>query len=397
MRLRLLSLIFPSNYPNFAADSIYVFNRILVRSIREIAPDVTLAVAGPAIMPSLDPRVCHYVFPAGVDKFHVRFGFAWDALRKILSQVSPDVILVNMPEQAAAVSVLARDELGLDCRIVSYVHYIPATLDPRQPETSVSYERTMDAHGNGQILILRLLEGLVASDLALVCGEFGVQLLAGLAQSHLGSVVKLPPIVALPPPVDVEESRPALTVKPSTCPRLVYNHRLYNEYGAHFIFGQLTEAATRLAEPFEILVTHPTERRHARRRRLNGSVDRNLEKLKQLPFVQVKHFSDRCAYFEMLGSSWGGIAPYKPNALWSMSVMDVLAAGRPVLAFNMAAFGEMGLPAADVVNSAEAFQERLGHLIQHPPSDDDASRYRSIALRQGGHQVAQKLLSLISA
>ena len=397
MKLSLLSLIFPSNYPNFAADSIYVFNRILARSIREVAPDVSLTVAGPSAMPILDPAVTMREFHTGLDKFHVRFGFDWDALRQILSEVKPDVILVNMPEQAAAVSVLAKDELGLDSRIVSYVHYVPAVVERRLEKPDVSYEPAMDAHGNGKVLILRLLEGLVASDLALVCGQFGVQLLAALAESHLGAKVGLPPVVALAPPVDMAESLPALTVQPASIPRVVYNHRLYDEYGTHFIFEQIIQTAKRVDDPFEIVVTHPTEGRHPRRRRLNGKVDTNLEMLKQLPFVKVQHFSDRAAYFEMLGSSWGGIAPYKPNALWSMSVMDVLAAGRPVLAFNMATFGEMGLPAEDVVNTAEGFQERLVQLIRQPPCIRDVQRFRSIALNHSGQQTALKLLSMVSS
>lgn len=394
MKLRLLSLIFPSNYPNFAADSIYVFNRILIRGIREIAPGITIDIAGPPTMPWPDSSVRLHKLQTGVDKFHVRFGLAWNSLRKILREVSPDVILVNMPEQAAAVSVLAKDELGLTCRIVSYVHYVPAAIERQAQGANITYE--MDAHGNGQLLILRLLEGMAASDLALVCGQFGVKLLTELGESHLGTAVRLPPIVALSPPIDAAESIPASGIRPSSKPRLVYNHRLYNEYGTNYIFQLLIQAAKRVNEPFEIFVTHPTEGRHIRRRRLNGSIDRNLERIKQLPFVQVRHFPDRAAYFQMLASSWAGIAPYKPNALWSMSVMDVLAAGRPVLAFNIAAFGEMGLPAGDVINSADAFQERFIRLLRQPPGDDDAAKLRSIALKHSGHRVAERLLSLVS-
>jgi hypothetical protein len=394
MKLRLLSLVFPSNYPGFAADSIHVFNRILIASLRRVAPDVEIAVAGPAAMPSPHPSVVVHSFNSGTDKYAVRFGFPWDELAEILGQVRPDFILVNMPEQAGAVAVLARDALRLPCQIISYVHYVPAMVEASPEGAVVSYETSMDARGSGQLLVLRLLEGLVASDLVLVCSRFGIRLLRGLAEFHLGRGVRLPTTKVLAPPVDPGESARASSAEPASAPCFAYNHRLYDEYGTQLIFSLLQQAANRCA-PFNVLVTNPTAARTTQRRRLNGRVDDNVRALRELPFVHLRHFDDRPSYFEALGGTWGGIAPYKPNALWSMSVFDVLATGRPVLSFDIASFGEMGLPSEDLVSCDADFLNRLECLTSEPLGGDDRERMRAIALAHSGHRTAERFLALL--
>lgn len=395
--MRVLSLIFPSNYPNFAADSIFVFNRILLPQLAPVDPRIEVAVAGPEAMPALHARIRRYTLHTGSDKFAVRFGFDWLALCGIVEDFRPDVVLVNMPEQAGAVSVLVRDRLGLPSLIVSYVHYVPAVVEPGHPEPLVRYEPSMNRHGNGQLLVLRLLEGLCASDLTLVCSDFGMRMLRDLAAAHLGPRVAAPRLAVLAPPVDGSESRPALDVLPSTTPTVVYNHRLYSEYGTTLAFSLLDRLAARCSERFQVLVTNPTAGRGPERRALNGDVDRNLECLAARPFVRIAHFDRRREYFRAMARCWVGLAPYKPNALWSMSVFDLLAVGRPVVAFDLAAFIEMGLPDGHVVTSSEECVDRLEQILCEPFDGSRGAELRSLALRHSGRRTARRFLQLVES
>jgi hypothetical protein len=239
---------------------------------------------------------------------------------------------------------------------------------------------------------MRLLEGLAASDVAMICSDFGAQTLRDLAATHLGAAVRLPEIAVIPPPVDEAESAAALQAGLGAVPRFVYNHRLYDEYGTRLIFDLFERAWAANAGAFEVVVTDPTSGRDAERRRLNAAVDENLERLRGKPYVRVKHFTDRAEYFREIGSCTAGIAPYKPNALWSMSVFDVLAAGRAVVAFDMAAFPAMGLPSGDLVATGDAFLERLEKLIAVPPEEVGRSAYRAIAVENSGRRTAERFL-----
>ena len=391
---KILTIIFPSNYPNFGADSIFNFNRSLFKAlVRDRRAEVF--AAGLPDMPPLGEGIPSFAFAHGINKFEVRFSFPWDDMRQILRDVRPNICLVNMPEQTAAVSILARDELGLDCRIISYVHYIPAVLNTDTARAEVEYESSMDRHGHGRLVLLRLLEGLVASDLVLICSYFGVRLLKDLVTQHLHGGLTLPPVRRLPPPVDFEEMNSSPRPAPSDEPRLVYNHRLYDEYGTQKMFNLIERIAKTMDCGFKVLVTNPTEGRTGARARLNPKLDQNLARLRDLPFVEQVHFFDRSEYFGALSSSWAGIGPLKPNALWSMSVMDVLACGRPVLSFDIAAFREMGLPDQLLARSEDDFEQAFHALLIRRPEEAQREKYRRIAAQFSCQKTSHHFLRLV--
>jgi hypothetical protein len=394
--MRLLTLIFPSNYPNFTADSIYTVNRILAASLQRGGRGVEVLAAGPAGMPPLGEGIPMFPLPMGESKFQVRFGFPWEELRALLADVRPDVILVNMPEQSASVAVLARDDLGLPCKIVTAVHYVPALCGPTRDEP-IAYESSMDGCGHGRLLVLRLLEGVIASDLSVICSRFGARLLRDLAGRLLGREAAFPRVSVLPPPVDFDEVDECGDAPAADEARLVYNHRLYDDYGTPRIFDLLEETAAAAERPFTVLVTNPTGVRGAERARMNPSVDRNLARLRALPFVQVDHSPERTSYIRGLRSAWAGIAPFKPHALWSMSVMDVLAAGRPVLSFDIAAFREMGLGREFLARDEHAFRAVLARLLSARAAPGAEGRFRSIAQRYSGPRVAARFSQMLEA
>jgi len=83
--------VFPSNRPNYAADSIYTLNRILFQAVRRVDPSVVIGAIGPPDMPAWDDDIELMRIELGASKFHARFGFPWAELRQALASWKPDV------------------------------------------------------------------------------------------------------------------------------------------------------------------------------------------------------------------------------------------------------------------------------------------------------------------
>ena len=396
--MKFVSILWPSNYPNFESDSIFVFNRILLRRMAEL-PNIEVAVLGPIGLPPLAEGLQHYLIDLGCNKFSVRFGFPWLEMRNALFELQPDVIFVNMPEQAASLRILLRDELELKTLVVTYVHYIPGNVAyDLASHPFVAVESGMNRSGNGKLVLTRLLESLCASDLVLTCSDFARSTLMIMASQLLGPDQAYSPIKVLPPPLEFAEIDSLITSTTVHEQRLVYNHRLYDEYGTHEVFGLLDELYEEGDAPFRVLVTNPTGIRTPEREALNPQVTNNVRMLANKPYVDLQYFNQRRDYYSALNSCIGGIAPFKTNALWSMSVVDVLAVGKPVVAFNIASFAEIGISRPDLVDDGQAFKTRLCELLRQD-CDSDAIRaceLRDLARRYCSERMACTFNSLIA-
>lgn len=391
--MHIVSLVFPSNFPNFAADSIWVFNRVLFTSMMRRHEKVRVSTIGPAQMAPLSPDIPHHPVDFGSSKLQVRFGFPWEALRGLLDELRPDICFVNMPEQAANVVMLVRDELGLATRIVNYIHYLPAYLDD-EDESPIRYEPNMDRHNHCSLILMRILEGVQVSDVSIICSAFGAALVRRLAGAILKDSSNFPDVRVLPPPIDMDELDVACGREPLQPTCLAYNHRLYSEYGTEKIFSLLEEVHRETRSRFQVLVTNPTHGRSAHRARLNPQPERTLGELARLPFVQVAHFKERSSYYSALRGCAAGIAPLKPHALWSMSVVDVLASNRPVIAFDVGAFSEIGVSGRWLVRSDSQFKEAVGRIIC-APAPDRPGEYRSIVEGYSGDHASRRLLAIL--
>ena len=391
--LKILTLVFPSNYPSFSADSIYTFNRILFTYLHRMWPSVKIFAAGPADMPQMHEEIIHIPLDLGINKFQVRFGFPWAQIRNILGEVQPNVCFVNMPEQAATLSVLIKDDLGLQCKVVNYVHYVPAWVD--SGTNKITYERAMNEHGHGELVVRRILEGVQASDLTLICSKFGVRLLNNLATNLFGEVEILPHLSILPPPIDFDEIDSIGTVTRSSEPCFIYNHRLYDEYGTNEIFKILSGIAAQRQGVFKVLVTNPTEGRGNERSRLNPKLSTNIASLRELPFVRLEHFQDRRSYYMALMRSWGGLAPLKPHALWSMSVIDVLACRVPVLAFDVGCFDEMNIKKPFLVHTEAEYIKAFDELLRGNNLYHNHDEYRQLAEQFSGNIIARSFMEFL--
>ncbi|WP_143727632.1 glycosyltransferase [Moorena bouillonii] len=400
-KTRILTVIFPSNYPNFAADSIFTFNRILFGSLLESDEKVEVIAVGPPDMPQLHPLIKIIPVNLGISKFQVRLSFLWNEIRYLLNEIKPDVCLVNMPEQSANFAIIIKEELGLSCKLISYVHYIPAMpiIDIKESVSvspGIAYEKSMNQNGLCEILMMRLLEGVISSDITLTCSKFAVNLIQQVKNKLLSKSVDIGSCQVLSPPVDLKEVEQVSSQYIDQPFDFIYNHRLYDDYGTQHIFDLLTDLYTSEIKSFNIIVTNPTEGRDPERSRLNPAVDKNLTTIKSLPFVKVKHFNNRNDYMMNLSKSRAGIAPLKPHALWSMSVMDLLACGKPVLSFNVAAFSEMGLKPYLLVKNNLDFKKRFLSFLSNKNFEQEQYYYKNIAQKYSGSLSAYKFMQLVN-
>jgi len=394
--MKLVSILWPSNYPNFEADSIFVFNRMLLRHLAEF-PGLDVTILGPRGMPPVAEQVSHHTIELGRNKFSVRLGFPWAEMRDALAELKPDVVFVNMPEQALALRILVREELRLNTRIVTYVHYVPGNVTEGSGDIVV--EPGMDHAGGGQLILVRLLECLYASDLVLTCSNFARNTLMSMAERLFGPDQTSAPIEVLHPPIDLAEVEAAGCRDESGVARIVYNHRLYNEYGTWDIFNLLDELYDEGNSEFRVLVTNPTGARNRERDTINPQVTRNIEVLAKKPYVDLQHFDRRNDYYVALKQSVAGIAPMKANALWSMSVVDVLAVGRPVVAFNIASFSEIGLPVRDLVPDGSSFKARITQILHQSSSHQNqhVEELTNLANQYSAERVASRFNNQIMA
>lgn len=399
-KTRILTVIYPSNYPNFASDSIFTFNRILFGALLKSNEKVEVIAVGSPKMPQLHPSIKTIPLELGISKFQVRFDFPWSEIRYLLNDIRPDICLINMPEQSAAFALLIKEELNLPCKLISYVHYIPALpatkISDSDTSQRITYETSMNKTGLCKVLLTRLLEGVIASDLTLTCSGFAARLIQQVKSNLLHKSLDIAPIQILSPPVDFNEVNKGYTQNVHQSLQFIYNHRLYDDYGTKHIFNLLKDVYEMDISPFTVILTNPTEGRDPERSLLNPAVDRNLATLKSLPFVKVQHSENRNHYIHTLRKSSGGIAPIKPHALWSMSVMDLLACGRPVLSFNIAAFSNMGLPKNLLVENDIDFKSAFISLFFNGDLDEKQEDYRRIAEQFNGSSTAHRFMKLVN-
>ena len=115
-----------------------------------------------------------------------------------------------MPEQSANFAIIIKEELGLSCKLISYVHYVPAMpiIDIKESVSvlpGIAYEKSMNKNELCEILMMRLLEGVISSDITLTCSKFAVNLIQQVKNKLLSKSVDIGSCQVLSPPIDFKE------------------------------------------------------------------------------------------------------------------------------------------------------------------------------------------------
>lgn len=350
--MKVLSALNVSNPDNMHCDSGHIFQRILAEELT--AQGHSFVLVGPVPLSTTGARHVRHLF--GHNKFEVRFNFDWKGIHSLIEAEKPDLLLVNQLELAPHFRSVVASASFSRVPIVSYAHYVPFATDRTD---TIVIDPSLDNIGLGQSIVLSFLAGIVASDLVFVHSNYALKLISQALIKH-GLRSAISKLQILPPPRD-----PILcgTPLPKTDPpRLIYNHRLYEHYGTGFVVDLLNELVNEFN--IDVHVMDPIGERSAARKALDPSVDHYRTTLKSINRVFVRDDGkDRTRYRDVLEASFVGLAPYRNGCVWSMSCVDCLGMGIPVVAPNFGCFPEL-VPSELLYESQEQAVSIIGSLLE---------------------------------
>lgn len=326
--MQLVSYVNVSNPDALQADSGFIFQKLLAEELQArghrillLAPAEAEALTTVPVVPVRSP----------LTKYHARFACDWSELSDVMREhwSGTDALLVNQPELAAPLKAMSYVEGGCEIPVVTYVHYLPLLNSPDQPTL---LDPSLDDGGLGRWTLGLLRTAVESSDLCIVGSRFGRRLI----ESHVGRPSR---ISVIPPPTDARLRELASIPPRGNILRLLYNQRLYDHYGTRQLFAELDRLAGE-GVPFEVVVTAPTQWRSSARRALAQDADLLLDALGTRPYVRITTAFDRAKYRELVSEVHAGLAPCRKAPLWSMAMVDVLTAGRPVYAPREGGYAE---------------------------------------------------------
>lgn len=413
--MKILDFLNVSNLSNLQADSGFVFQRLLLNEILARKKDWEVYLIAPECLGDLGERIHLVKLDYGHNKYEARFNFPWAKLRTSLEGVMQDIdlIYVNQAEHASSFRAFATAAVpSRRIPIVSYFHYLPVEpphfhfdfstgdydrttdLEGKVQSSSLRFDQSLNLHGLALPVFMRLIEAMFVSDYCVTCSEFGIDLLVGNAQKLVPTV--MPKIAAIPPPVSLAEAEPGRTAEKDRKNKIVFNHRLYSHYGPREFFDFMDWFYENRRTDFEVVLTDPTNGRSAERNKLDTSVAELRRTFSAKPYVRFAHSPERDEYYRALGSYKMSIAPFRPSALWSMSVVDSMACGIPVVCPNYACFPEIiGANSELLFSKPTELADLLGKLFDDEPFYRACSQYCATrAAKFSVEKAAERFISI---
>ena len=395
--MKILDFLNVSNLSNLQADSGFIFQRLILNEILARKKDWEVYLIAPEGVGDLGERINLVKLDYGHNKYETRFNFPWAKLRNSIEGIMQDIdlIYVNQAEHASNFRAFATVAVPTKrIPIVSYFHYLPlepphvhfdfstgyydrtTDLEGKVQSSSLRFDQSLNQHGLALPVFMRLIEAMFVSDYCITCSEFGIDLLVGSAQKLVPTV--MPKIAAIPPPVSLAEAEHGRTAEKDGKNKIVFNHRLYSHYGPKEFFDFMDWFYGNVRTDFEVILTDPTNGRSAERNKLDPSVADMRHILSAKPYVRFAHSSERECYYRALGSYKVSIAPFRPSALWSMSVVDSMACGIPVVCPNYACFPEIiGANSELLFSKPKELADLLVKLFDDEPFYGACSQYFS--------------------
>ncbi|ROP65181.1 glycosyltransferase [Curtobacterium sp. ZW137] len=389
----LLSYLNVSNASNLQADSGFVFQESLLAELRELGWD-TVLVGPPGIGAVSASRTIE--IPVPQSKYGVRYGMPWDTLDAELAALPspPDALLVNQPELAVPLLALVSRAAGHRVPMGVYFHYVPVQA---ASDGVVTFDPSLDDDGLAASIWTRQVEAACFADVAMIGSTYGRDLFLAATTEPWRLADRF---AIVPPPRtagDEHHTDPAVPADPDEPVTLLYNHRLYAHYGTAELTDRLEALAARRPGAFRVVVTNPTGERSAERRRLDPSIDRALDRLRTLPFVEVVTAADRATYERVLARTDIALGPLRENALWNMAIVDAMAHGAPVVAYDRGAFPEIVGDPSMLHGGRDEFLDLLAALIDDPDLRRAAgARARARTREWEPARIARQVAELLS-
>lgn len=332
--MKILSFLNVSNLQRITCDSGFNFQRLVAHEFIRAGHKFTFA--SPVPIAGLQHSHYRYILLSfGQHKYEVRFTFPWRRIEEAILLEEPDIIWVNQPELAPAFRALL-SSIRSSASLITYLHYFPYEICA---QGNLTFDPSLDLHEHSLSIPLAFLNGVVSSDLVLVHSTFAYKLLLKGLQSFSLTLARGSSVAVVPPPFD-PSLIPDSTTRFQDRTSIVYNHRLYTQYGTQTIIDYLKRGV--YTNNHNIVVMDILGQRSPERKKLDPSVEQFRADLKLIPSVVFDEGGDDRNYYKhVLARTKFGVAPFRSCCPWSMSVIDCLAAGLPVLAENQAFFSEV--------------------------------------------------------
>ena len=329
--MRLLSIINLSNREVPGCDSGVIFHRLLFGRLS--AEGWECVVASPI---DLDiPGVRHVGVESGYSKYDVRFRFDWDAYAAAIRDVRPDCVFVHQCELVTNFRALLTTE-GSSALLITYIHYWPVYRIG--DDGQIEWDQSLNHSNLAEIILLRILEGVQACDICFVASRYSKELL-NKAMARYNRKYDETKVRLLPCPADPFLMPEEHIGANSDSRQIIYNHRLYKQYGTEQL---LTIIDSMREEDATFVITDFFAQRNSFRKALEPDVDRYLGLLKEKSNVRIRDDGDRRGVYrdDIIARSRVGLGPFRVNASWSMSSVDCLGMGIPVVCPRFASFPE---------------------------------------------------------
>jgi len=278
------------------------------------------------------------------NKYQIRFDFPYRKMREIMGKLNPDIMFINQIEQASNFRIVFND-LGLNPYMISFSHYIPIYMIR---DNNIIWDPSLNVNGSAEIIFLRHVEAVRTSSLIIHPSEFSRDLFVKAMDLTLRDYSHENKFVVMYPPLNLDlinkinndQYEPENLV-------IIYNHRLYDHYGTKQVINILDQYYMTLdsdeRKRFKVIVTGPgLANRTPEQNRHDPSPQKNIELFKRRSYVIPKLNMPKFEYYQLISREvTAGLAPIRPNAVWSISLAEVMAFGKPVVAPNLAVFPEM--------------------------------------------------------
>jgi WD40 repeat protein len=356
--MKIVSYLNVSNPNNLLADSGFVLQRLLLETLADFGHEIVLLAPIEA-----QEHTAMKVIPieAPLTKYHARFDFNWKSIAIITQGLwnDVDILIVNQIELAAPLKALTFSESHRNIPIISYVHYLP--INGINHERELIYDSSLNDAGLGAWILGTIKTAIECADACVVESKFAKELL----MTQIGIPKKLE---IIHPPVETELQLSSQQSFSYEKVKIIYNHRLYAHYGTAELFDWIDVALKGYENKCEILVTSPRGKRTQNQRDLDVNSETVANEVCSRPYVKIVEARSRSEYHKILASVHLGVAPLRPAPLWNLSIVDLLATGKPVLASRSGAFPELLEDSPEYLFSdRDEFIMKLRQLIESPP------------------------------
>ena len=390
--MKVLAIANVSNVDDLQSDSGLTFQRILAKEFAAFGIDYKLLVPI-GIKDCLGKIEGADVIevPMGTTRYESRFAFDWPAYSRIIRETSPDVVFNSQAELAAPLKGLMQTN-GLDAKLITYCHY-PGLWEKSAGRPTV--DSTLDHGGLGYHIVQSIISANRVSDAFLIQSQFASNLIYNAGEYFRAPDLKNIDIIA--PPCD-----PSMNAFVETTDRnpgredkkIIYNHRLYESYGTQTLIDYI-DACSELN--LKYFISDPMGNRSKQRASLSGSPGFFRSELERRPCIEMspRQFT-REEYRQNVQSSRVGIAAFRPACVWSLSALDCMGLGTPVIAPRYASYPEF-IPNDLLFTDVSGFKELLIKLTSDQDFWIDASsRCLDIASQFNAADIAQKIYKIFS-